>query len=72
VNRGPTSWVDATGRVRARTDATPGLGPAPPLLADVALLDVPLTLYSRAGDAPLVLLVLASLLLPRLRERMRR
>jgi len=73
VNRGPTTWVDANGRVVARHDATPGLGPSPPLLADAALLDAPVTLYTRAGDAPLVVLVLVSVSLPiALRELRRR
>lgn len=53
VNRGPTSWVDAAGRVERRLEPAPGLGPPPPLLADAALLDAPPTLYVRAGDAPL-------------------
>jgi apolipoprotein N-acyltransferase len=61
VNRGPTSWVGATGHVLMRRDPTPGLGPSPPLLADAALLDAPITLYTRAGDLPLVVLVLAAL-----------
>lgn len=64
VNRGPTTWVDATGRIRARSDSSPGLGPSPPLLADAALLDAPLTPYARAGDVPLVMLVLASIVVP--------
>ncbi|MGD0525455.1 MAG: apolipoprotein N-acyltransferase [Polyangiaceae bacterium] len=54
VNFGPTSWVDAAGRIRQRASADfPGV-----LLADVALLDGPPTVYSRYGDAPLALLVL--------------
>lgn len=61
VNRGPTSWVDAAGRIRARVDSRPGLGPAPPLLVDPALLDGPPTLYTRAGDVPLILVVFVAL-----------
>ncbi|HVJ92193.1 MAG TPA: apolipoprotein N-acyltransferase [Labilithrix sp.] len=70
VNRGPTSWVGASGRVMARHDPTPGLGPSSPLLADAALLDAPVTLYTRAGDVPLLLvvaLILASLSIHRRR-----
>ncbi len=69
VNRGPTSWVDAAGRVVARRDPTPGLGPSPPLLAEVALLDAPVTPYTRYGDAPLAALVVVTLALPALRRR---
>ncbi|MBN9168035.1 MAG: apolipoprotein N-acyltransferase [Myxococcales bacterium] len=69
VNRGPTSWGDAAGRVVARRDPTPGLGPSPPLLADVALLDAPVTPYTRYGDAPLAALLVATLALPALRRR---
>jgi apolipoprotein N-acyltransferase len=48
VNFGPTSWVDAAGRVRART-----LPDVPSVLAaDPALLDAPPTLYARFGDIP--------------------
>jgi apolipoprotein N-acyltransferase len=65
VNRGPTTWVDATGRIRSRREAAAGLGPPPPLVADAALLDSPLTLYTRAGDVPLVLLVALALLTKR-------
>jgi apolipoprotein N-acyltransferase len=64
VNRGPTSWVDATGRVRSEVSEH---GPSS-LVADVALLATPLTLYARAGDLPFALLVLGSLVLPRLRR----
>ena len=56
VNQGPTSFVDAAGRVRARYDLPmPGT-----LQATPALLSGPPTLYVRFGDAPLVLLALAS------------
>lgn len=59
VNLGPPSWVDAAGRVRAR-------GPvdfAGVLAAEPALLEAPVTLYARFGDAPWALasLVLANL-----------
>jgi apolipoprotein N-acyltransferase len=58
VNYGPTSWVDATGRVRARwPGAFPGV-----LMVEPALLDTPLTFFSRFGDWPTaILLALASL-----------
>lgn len=69
VNRGPTSWVDATGRIRARRDPTPKLGPPPPLLVDAALLDAPLTLYARAGDAPLVGMIAAAVGIPWAKRR---
>ena len=69
VNRGPTTWVDAAGRVVARRDPTPGLGASPPLLADVALLDAPITLYTRYGDALLASLVVVALALPAVRRR---
>ncbi|HVH48117.1 MAG TPA: apolipoprotein N-acyltransferase, partial [Labilithrix sp.] len=69
VNRGPTAWVDATGRVLARRESQPGLGAPPPLLAEPALLDGPLTLYVRAGDAPMVILVLLALVAPSARRR---
>ncbi len=72
VNRGPTTWVDANGRVVARHDATPGLGPSPPLIADAALLEAPVTLYTRFGDAPLVLLIVIALALPRAHGVLRR
>ena len=71
VNRGPTSWVDAAGRVVARHDPTPGLGASPPLVADAALLDSPLTLYTRFGDAPLVVLVVLAMAFAWTRRRLR-
>jgi apolipoprotein N-acyltransferase len=55
VNFGPSSWVDAAGRVRMRSSQDL---PAA-LLAEPALLDAPPTLYARFGDAPLALLFLA-------------
>lgn len=60
VNQGPTTFVDAAGRVRARYD----LVMAGTLPTSPALLDGPPTLYVRYGDAPLLVLVLASLLVP--------
>src|SRR5581483_1928165 len=46
VNKGPTSFVDAAGRVRARYDE-----PFPAAVAvDPALLDTAPTLYARLGD----------------------
>jgi apolipoprotein N-acyltransferase len=58
VNYGPTSWVDASGRVRARV---PGAF-AGVLMVEPALLDTPLTLFSRFGDWPTaMLLAIASL-----------
>jgi apolipoprotein N-acyltransferase len=58
VNGGPTSWIDASGRVRAR--ASPEF--ASVTMAEPALSDAPPTAYSRFGDAPwaLALLVLAN------------
>jgi apolipoprotein N-acyltransferase len=55
VNFGPASWVDAAGRVlaRARPDVPDVLD------AEPALLDGPPTPYTRFGDAPLALLILA-------------
>ncbi len=72
VNRGPTTWVDANGRVAGRRDPTPGLGPSPPLIADAALLDAPLPLYTRFGDVPLVVLVCLAFGLPWARRRLAR
>ena len=60
VNKGPTSFVDAAGRVRARYD----LPMAGTLRVEPALLSGPPTLYARFGDYPLVLLALASVLVP--------
>jgi apolipoprotein N-acyltransferase len=60
VNQGPTTFVDAAGRVRARYDLMmPGT-----LRADPALLGGPPTLYVRFGDAPLFMLALAAVLVP--------
>lgn len=60
VNKGPTTFVDAAGRVRARYD----LPMAGTLRAEPALLSGPPTVYTRFGDSPLVLLALASVLVP--------
>ncbi len=61
VNRGPTTWVSATGKVLARREGQAGAGAPPPLLVDAALLETPLTVYARVADAPL-LLALSALL----------
>jgi apolipoprotein N-acyltransferase len=61
VNRGPTTWVDAAGRIVARREAAPGTGAPPPLVADVALLETAKTPYTRFGDVPLLLLLAAVL-----------
>lgn len=48
VNFGPTTWVDAAGRIRARLDPPePGF-----LMTEPALLERPATLYARLGDMP--------------------
>jgi apolipoprotein N-acyltransferase len=48
VNLGPTTWVDATGRVRARyDDPLPGS-----IVVEPALLDGPRSAFGRWGDAP--------------------
>ncbi|MBL0193239.1 MAG: apolipoprotein N-acyltransferase [Myxococcales bacterium] len=58
VNLGPTSMVDAAGRVRARYDA-----PFPKVLdVEVALLERGRTPYTRFGDTPLALLVALAVL----------
>lgn len=65
VNEGPTSFVDAAGRVRARYDA-----PLPATLpVEAALLDGAPTLYARAGDAPLLLAVVGAILVSLARRR---
>lgn len=59
VNQGPTTFVDATGRVRARYDL-----PMPGTLQTTpALLETPPTFYVRYGDLPLVLLAASSVLI---------
>jgi apolipoprotein N-acyltransferase len=63
VNLGATSWIDAAGVIRARTT-----GSAPDvLMATPALLDTDKTLFDRAGDAPLAVL-LAGLTLAAMRR----
>lgn len=48
VNYGPTTWVDAAGRIRGRLDPPePGF-----LMTEPALLERPATLYARFGDFP--------------------
>ncbi len=60
VNRGPTTWVDANGRVRSRYDLPmPGTLRTTPAL----LMSAP-TLFIRFGDLPLALLVAASIVAP--------
>lgn len=49
VNYGETTWVDAAGRVRART-----LGDEPAVLVTEPALLSERTVYARAGDAPLL------------------
>jgi apolipoprotein N-acyltransferase len=67
VNKGPTSFVDASGRVRARYDLEmPGTLPTSP-----ALLTTPPTLFVRFGDLPLMLLVLVAIAIPVVRARRR-
>jgi len=61
VNRGPTTWVAASGAILARREPQVGLGPQPALIVEPALLEGPITLYARVADAPL-LLVLSVLL----------
>lgn len=55
VNRGPTTWVSATGKVLARRDVAAGAGAPPALLVDAALLDAPITPYAVLADAPVLL-----------------
>lgn len=57
VNRGPTTWVSATGKILARRDVAAGVGAPPPLVVDAALLDAPITPYAILADAPLLLLI---------------
>ena len=56
VNRGPTTWVAATGKILARRDGSAGTGAPPALVVDAALLDKPITPYAVLADAPLILL----------------
>jgi apolipoprotein N-acyltransferase len=71
VNLGPTSWVDATGKVRARYDlAIPGSLPTQPALLEMK------TMFAKLGDLSgallLGLLSLATWLGMRSTKRMRR
>lgn len=60
VNLGPTSHVDAAGRVVARYDAPlPGALDARP-----ALLDGPPTAFTRFGDVPVIVVLILGLLKP--------
>jgi apolipoprotein N-acyltransferase len=54
VNAGPTSWVDAAGRVRGRAST---VFPSS-ISAVTALLDTPRTFYARFGDVPWAMLAL--------------
>lgn len=64
VNQGPTTFVDANGRVRARYDL-----PMPGTLATAPALLSGLTLYARFGDLPMLLLAAASVVFPVARAR---
>ena len=66
VNRGPTTWVDANGRIVGRLD--PEKGPQY-LMTTPALLDRAPTLYTRAGETPMFLLTFAIVLALALRHR---
>lgn len=67
VNLGPTSMVDATGRVRMRyADVLPAAVPV-----DVALLDLPPTPFARFGHGPLTLAFLVACGRPVWRARKR-
>ena len=67
VNSGLTSWYDATGRLRATFPPDK----AGYLMADVALLDMPPTVYVRYGEVPLasLLAVLTVLMIVRARRQ---
>jgi apolipoprotein N-acyltransferase len=57
VNFGPTTWVDANGRLRARLDP-----PEPSfVIVEPALLDRPPTLFANFGDLPWVLVGVVTL-----------
>jgi apolipoprotein N-acyltransferase len=65
VNSGVTSWVDASGVVRARDDrAVPYV-----MMTTPAVRDADLTLYARFGDKPLVFALAAAALAFALRAR---
>ncbi len=57
VNLGATSWIDATGRIRARYD----LAAAGILLTQPALLDGPATPYADLGDTPCLMVFITGL-----------
>jgi apolipoprotein N-acyltransferase len=65
VNRGPTTWVDAAGRVRARWPAEL----AGSLVTEPALLDTERTVYGRFSDVPVVVLGLIVAIVLALRAR---
>jgi apolipoprotein N-acyltransferase len=65
VNRGPTSLVDAAGRVSRRYEADLPKS----ITVEPALLDGPPTFYARFGDAPLLVLVAASIATALVRAR---
>ena len=69
VNRGPTTWVSATGAILARRESLPGLGAPPPLVTDAALLTLGPTLYTRYGDAPLAILVVGALIFSKVKSK---
>lgn len=68
VNMGPSSWIDAAGRVRARyDDDEPGF-----VMANPALYERPPTVYARFGHIPMTILLggwLVAEALARRRER---
>jgi apolipoprotein N-acyltransferase len=57
VNLGVTSWVDATGKVRARYEIPAGGS----LVATPALLSGSATVYAQSGDAPWLILLMIGL-----------
>jgi apolipoprotein N-acyltransferase len=67
VNKGPTSFVDAAGRVLMRYD-----DPIPAsIAASAALLEGAPTLYARFGDWPLLALISGSIAMRVIRRRLR-
>ncbi|WP_437958199.1 apolipoprotein N-acyltransferase [Sorangium sp. So ce119] len=65
VNLGVTSWIDASGVVRSRSE-----GAAPEItFASPTIRDTPLTLYTRLGDAPLASLIVLAVIACALRAR---
>jgi apolipoprotein N-acyltransferase len=68
VNLGPTTWIDATGRVRARYDsALPAA-----IVVEPALLETPLTLFGRLGDGMTALAIVIGLVGAGVRARTKR